>query len=417
MKRGLQGEYTAVRMAEEPFKAFVPNPLPPIPAVVLTTEIADLMERANRALGRLDAVSVLLPDVSLLLYFYVRKEAVLSSQIEGTKSSLSDLLLYENDEAPGVPLDDVQEVSSYVAALQYGLKRVREGFPISSRLLRETHGVLLSHGRGSAQNPGEFRRSQNWIGGTRPGNAAFVPPPHEKVASCIADLERFLHDQPARTPTLIKAALAHVQFETIHPFLDGNGRLGRLMITLLLCTEGALSEPLLYLSYYFKKNRSRYYELLQGIRDNGDWEEWLTFFLEGVLLTSEQAAKSAQTALLLFDDDRRKIEKMGRIAGSALRVHHYLQRKPISSVAPAQKELAINTKTIITVMERLREEGMVREITGKQRDRIYSYDAYLALLNEGTEVNGADADGHREATTTTTQQQSRKSATGREATK
>lgn len=387
MKRGPQGRYLSVRLSEEPFKAFVPHALPPTPSLTLTPELYGLMERANRALGRLDGVSLLLPDISLFLYFYVRKEAVLSSQIEGTKSSLSDLLLFEDDEEPGVPLDDVQEVSSYVAALQYGLARVREGFPLSSRLLRETHGVLLSHGRGSAQNPGEFRRSQNWIGGTRPGNAAFVPPPQEEVATCIADLERFLHDQPEPTPTLIKAALAHVQFETIHPFLDGNGRLGRLMITLLLCAEGALTEPLLYLSYYFKKNRSRYYELLQGIRDNGDWEEWLVFFLEGVLVTSEQAARSAQTILRLFDEDRRKIETMGRTAGSALRVHYYLQQKPLTSIASAQKRLGMTTNTVIAALERLRELSIVRETTGRQRDRIYSYDAYLALLNEGTELN------------------------------
>ena len=405
MKRGLQGEYTLVRMAEEPFRAFVPRALPPQPPLALTPSLQLLLGQADRALGRLDGVSTLLPDVSLLLYFYVRKEAVLSSQIEGTKSSLSDLLLFEDDEMPGVPLDDVQEVSSYVAALNFGLERVRDGFPISARLFREVHEILLSNGRGSAQNPGEFRRSQNWIGGTRPGNAAFVPPPQEKVASCIADLERFIHDQPERTHPLIKAALAHVQFETIHPFLDGNGRLGRLMITLLLCADGVLTEPLLYLSYYFKKHRARYYELLQGIRDNGDWEEWLEFFLEGVVVTSEQAAKSARTALQLFDDDRRKIEGMGRNAGSALRVHFHLQRKPLTSIASVRHNLGGLTKTTVdAALERLRAEGIVSEITGRQRNRIYSYDAYLALLNEGTEADAGEKNNGVAATPSATTQ-------------
>jgi Fic family protein len=227
-----------------------------------------------------------LPNTQLFIYLYVRKEAVLSSQIEGTQSSFTDLLLYENDEAPGVPLEDVEEVSSYVAAVNHGLKRLREGFPLSLRLIREIHEVLLSTGRGSDKTPGEFRRSQNWVGGSRPGNVLFVPPPPERVMECMSALEKFLHDDPVRMPALIKVALTHVQFESIHPFLDGNGRLGRLLITFLLCVEGALSQPILYLSLYFKSHRQDYYDLLQKVREEGDWESWGRFFLNSVLETA-----------------------------------------------------------------------------------------------------------------------------------
>ena len=250
---------------------------------------------------------------ALFLYAYVRKEAVLSSQIEGTRSSLSDLLLFELEEAPGVPLDDVREVSNYVAALHYGLSRLRENFPLSNRLLRETHGVLLSRGRGSDQLPGEFRRSQNWIGGSRPGNAAFVPPPHTAVPDCMAALERFLHAEDDGLSVLLRSGLAHVQFETIHPFLDGNGRVGRLLITLLLCQAGLLRQPLLYLSLYFKQHRGVYYDLLNHVRRSGDWEAWLAFFLEGVKLTAEGAVSTAQRLSRMFQDDRNRIQAAGGV--------------------------------------------------------------------------------------------------------
>ncbi len=285
------------------------------------------------ALGRLDGVSTLLPDKALFLYAYVRKEAVLSSQIEGTQSSLSDLLLFELDEAPGVPLDDVVEVSNYVAALDHGLARLREGFPLSNRLIREIHGVLLSRGRGSGKDPGEFRRSQNWIGGSRPGNAVFVPPPHTAVPECMAALERFLHAEDDGLPVLVRAGLAHVQFETIHPFLDGNGRVGRLLITLLLCHAGVLREPLLYLSLYLKQHRQAYYELLDRVRRDGDWEAWLAFFLEGVKQVAEGAVSTAQRLGEMFRTDRSRIEGSGRRAGSALRVHEALKGRPLQSMA------------------------------------------------------------------------------------
>lgn len=371
--------------AGEAVEAYVPHPLPPEPPLALATSDLDLLERANRALGRLDGLATLLPETKVFLYLYVRKEAVLSSQIEGTQSSLSDLLLYESDEAPGVPVEDVEEVSSYVAAIQHGLRRLREGFPISLRLIREVHQILLAHGRGSDKMPGEFRHSQNWIGGTRPGNARFVPPPPDRVLSCMGSLEGFLHDQPERTPVLMKAALAHVQFETIHPFLDGNGRLGRLLIPLLLCSEGALSEPLLYLSLYFKTHRERYYELLQGVRLRGEWEEWLRFFYEGIAETGQQAVDASRAFLELFAVDRKRIEGLGRAAGSAFQVHELLRSKPVVSIQIAASALALSKPTISTALERMRELGIVREITGRKRGRLFVYGEYLDALDSATE--------------------------------
>lgn len=379
------GRYATCSVAGESYKAFIPPPLPPTPPLQLNEGHYDLMERANRALGRLDGVTALLPDTSLFLYFYVRKEALLSSQIEGTQSSFSDLLLFESKETPGVPIEDVQEVSNYVAAMNHGLKRIRGGFPLSLRLIREIHAILLSKGRGADKAPGEFRRTQNWVGGTRPGNAQFVPPPPDQVMAAMGDLEKFLHGEPVRMPLLIKAALAHVQFETVHPFLDGNGRLGRLLITFLLCSEGALSEPILYLSLYFKTHRQAYYDLLQRVRTEGVWEKWLDFFLTGVLETAEQATSAAKQILKLFEKDRGRIETLGRPAGSALRVHQYLQGKPITSVAMAAKALRVTEPTVRTSLAHLEKLRIVREMTGRQRNRLFVYDKYLDILDEGTE--------------------------------
>ncbi len=385
MNRGVLGRYEHRTTAQEPFEAFVPRPLPPVPPLAIDAGLLDLLGRAERALGRLDGLSTLLPDPSLFLYIYVRKEALLSSQIEGTQSSLSDLLLYESQEVPGVPLADVQDVSRYVAALDHGIARVRSGFPLSSRLIREIHGVLLADGRGSDKAPGEFRRTQNWLGGTRPGNALFVPPPPEEVEACIGDLEKFLHSETDPTPALIKAALAHVQFETVHPFLDGNGRVGRLLITLILCAEGILSEPLLYLSLYFKTHRQRYYELLQTVRQQGDWETWLRFFLEGVATTAEEASASARQILDLFARDRRKVEELGRPAGSALRVHQLLQRHPLLTIRRAAEELRLSTPTVTTALGHLERLGIVEETTGRPRDRLFVYREYLILISQGDE--------------------------------
>lgn len=378
------GRYEATAAGGERVRAFIPTPLPPVPAIDLGP-LLSLLDRANQALGRLDGVASILPDTPLFLYMYVRKEAVLSSQIEGTQSSLSDLLLYEAEEAPGVPLGDVREVSNYVAAMDHGLARLREGFPLSLRLLREIHTILLARGRGEARDPGEFRRSQNWIGGTRPGNAVFVPPPAHEVMGCMGDLERFLHAETPAIPVLVKAGLTHVQFETIHPFLDGNGRLGRLLITLFLCERGVLREPLLYLSLYFKAHRSAYYELLQAVRETGDWERWLDFFLTGVIQTSAQAADAARRILAMFDADRRAIEVLGRPASSALRVHQLLQTKPLVTIPMAAQVLGLSRPTVASSLAHLQQAGIVRETTGRQRGRAFVYDRYLALLNEGTE--------------------------------
>jgi Fic family protein len=413
MKRKL-GEYVTQTVAGESYKAWLPAPLPPDPPLALDTELLQRMDQANRALGRLDGISQVWPNsghfLNQLLYQYVRKEAVLSSQIEGTQSSLSDLLLYELEETPGVPLDDVREVSSYVAALTHGLTRLREGFPLSLRLLREIHGILLAQGRGADKTPGdksagqpicttagrpegrqhrdvlsEFRRSQNWLGGTRPGNAVFVPPPPERLMDCLDPFEHFLHDEPEPMPLLIKAALAHVQFETIHPFLDGNGRLGRMLITLLLCHDKVISEPSLFLSLYFKVHRPEYYDHLQRVRLDGDWEGWLHFFLTGVTETAREATDAAQKLWVLYDKDRRRIQEQGKIAGTALRVHDLLQQRPIISITAACKALDLSHPAVNKSLHKLEQMDIVREITGRQRNRLYAYDGYINILSEGTE--------------------------------
>lgn len=385
MKRGMQGVFAKQTTSPEPFSAFLPKPLPPDPVLQFTPELLKRKEHADLALGRLDGIARLLPDLNLFLYFYVRKEAVLSSQIEGTQSSLSDLLLFENKQTPGVPLDDVQEVSNYVAALQHGMKRIKGGFPVSVRLIKEIHGVLLKKGRGSHQDPGEFRRSQNWIGGTRPGNALFVPPPPAEVSGCMSDLEKFFHHQADKFSALVRAALVHVQFETIHPFLDGNGRIGRLLITLLLVSDRVLSVPMLYLSLYFKLHRTRYYELLQQVRLEGVWEDWLMFFFEAVEATAQQAVETAEKILKLFESDRDKINRLGRMKGSALQVHELLQRKAFVTIPSAAKETGLSQPTITSVLGALQKLGIASESTGRTWKRIYVYKPYLRLLNEGME--------------------------------
>ena len=385
MKRGLTGQYRVVTVGGETIRAFVPRPLPPDPPLDLTQHRGRLLEQAILALGRLDSISVLLPDPDIFLYAYVRREALLSSQIEGTQSSLSDLLLFELEEAPGVPFEDVVEVSNYVAALEYGLQKLQEGFPLSNRLIREMHAILLSRGRGSRKLPGEFRRTQNWIGGTRPGNAHFVPPPPDMVEDCMADLERFLHDERLPYPMLVRAALAHVQFETIHPFLDGNGRIGRLLIAFILHHEGALQRPLLYLSLYFKQHRGDYYRLLDFVRTEGDWEAWLDFFLEGVVVTGENAVQTAQRLVKLFKEDAQKIQAAGRTASSALRVFNALCERPILTLNEACKRTGLTFPTVAKGMQALAELGIANEITGRRRDRIFAYSSYLTILSEGTE--------------------------------
>ena len=385
MRRGPTGTPEISRHGGETVRAFVPHPLPPTPPLDLGGPLQPLLERAHLAIGRLDSVSTLLPATHLFLYTYVRKEALLSSQIEGTQSSLSELLLFELEQASGAPLDDVVEVSNYVSALEHGLGRLRGGFPLSNRLIREIHGKLLERGRGSEKGPGEFRRSQNWIGGTRPGNAHFVPPPPARIPDCMRDLERFLHASDDDLPVLVRAALAHVQFETIHPFLDGNGRVGRLLITLLLCSAGRLAQPLLYLSLYFKQHRGEYYRLLDLVRTEGDWEAWITFFLEGVAMTADGAVETARLLLALFESDRERIQATGRRAGSALRVLDALKTRPVHRLQDVSRSTGLSFPAAAAGMNVLVELGIAREVTGKRRNRVFAYDGYLDLLNEGTE--------------------------------
>jgi Fic family protein len=386
MNRELQGHYVTISTVGEKAQAFVPAPLPPAPPVEWSAELREKFDQALLALGRLDSVSVLLPDTSLFLYMYVRKEAVLSSMIEGTQSSLSDLLLFEFEHQPGVPLDDVQEVSNYVAALNHGLNRLKENFPLSLRLLKEIHSVLLSKGRGTQCDPGEFRRSQNWIGGSRPGTAAFVPPPPEYVQECMGKLELFLHDRPEKTSVLIKAALAHVQFETIHPFLDGNGRLGRLIITLLLCSEKVLKEPMLYLSLYFKTHRQRYYELLNEVRLTGDWEAWLEFFADAVIHTATQAVDTAQQLMRLSAEDGQRINGLRRISGSAHLIHKAMLERPMASPKWIGQKTQLSPATVNACLRELEQLEVVQEVTGQKRNRLYSYVEYIRIMNEGTEL-------------------------------
>lgn len=381
------GHYVPGSLAGSRYKAFVPDPLPPDPP--LDFSAADLIarkERADQALGRLDGITLMLPDPELFLYQYVRKEALLSSQIEGTQSSLSDLLLFELDEAPGVPLDDVEEVSNHVAALNHGLKRLREDdFPLSLRLVREMHAVMLQGGRGANKQPGEFRKGQAWLGGPTPALAHFVPPPPEAIDESLAALEVFLHLPPDRMSPLVKAALAHVQFETIHPFNDGNGRLGRLLIALILCNEGVLREPSLYLSLYFKRRRADYYEKLNGVRVRGDWEGWLGFFLDGVAETAQQAVDTAQRLLALLASDRARIATLGKRAGNVGLVFEQFARRVILTVPQVAPDIALSPPTIRAAVRAMEDLEIVNELTGQQRHRVFAYSRYLDILSEGAQ--------------------------------
>lgn len=380
MHRPAPGRYVTVTTAQEPFQAFVPAPLPPEPPLVWSAPLRRRFDAALVSLGRLDAVTAMLPNAALLLYSFVRKEAVLSSQIEGTQSSLADLLLYEIDAQPGVPVDDAREVSRCVAALERGMKKLRGGLPLCTRLLCEMHKVLLTHPGGRSKTPGELRRTQVWIGGTRPGNAVFVPPPADAVPAALTALEHFLNDQPEPVPPLLKAALVHVQFETIHPFLDGNGRLGRLLIVLQLVADGVLREPMLYPSLFFKTHRTLYYELLNEVRLRGDWERWLDFFAEGIEASATQAVATANALLALVNADRERIIGLGRAAASALEVHQALQRQPIATSAALVKATRLTPATVNKSLAHLERIGIVGEVTNRQRGRVFSYVRYVEEL-------------------------------------
>lgn len=361
--------------------AYVPPPLPPNPPVRLEG-LFERMSAADRALGRLDGVTVLLPDKALFLYMYVRKEAVLSSQIEGTQSTLSDLLRFETEARAGAPIDDIREVSNYVDAMMYGLERL-ETLPISLRLIREMHARLMKGARGGTKSPGEFRKSQNWVGGTRPGNAVYVPPPVNELMPALGELEKFIHAGTPAIPPLIKAGLIHVQFESIHPFLDGNGRLGRLLITLFLCSQQVLRQPLLYLSLYFKQQREDYYRLLQEVRERGAWEAWLEYFLDGVAKTADQAFETAIRIADLFERDRKRISTTGDRAGSVLRLHELLQKNPYLTAPVAVEKSGLTMPTVNSAFVELQRLGIVAEATGRKRGRVYSYKAFVDVLSDG----------------------------------
>ena len=365
------------------YSAFIPAPLPPRPPIALAGMLQALLSKADRELGRLDGSIQTLPNPDLFVLMYVRKEAVLSSQIEGTQSSLQDLLAAEAKVLAKENPRDVAEVVNYVKAMNHGLSRL-EKLPVSVRLFREIHEKLLTGVRGSTLTPGELRRSQNWIGpaGCTLADAAFVPPPPEEVPQALGDLEKFLH-QGDDMPLLIKIGLAHVQFETIHPFLDGNGRVGRLLITFLLCERGVLQKPVLYLSYYFKRHRQAYYEHLQAVRDAGDWEGWLVFFLRGIAEVSAQATETARRILELRERDRTLItEHLGRAAGNGHRVLEHLYKRPIISVKEVKSVTGTSNPAANQLVQKLVEHSIINEITGQKRNRRFRYEAYIRLFEE-----------------------------------
>lgn len=378
------GSYSTQKVIGDQYKAFIPPFLPPSPSIDLNAVYPQL-EKATQALAELNSVAKIIPNISLFVYMYVRKEALLSSQIEGTQSSFSDLMLFEHDLKPSVSIDDVEEVSNYVQAINYGLKRLKEGFPLSLRLFREIHAVLLKGTRGAYKYPGEFRKTQNWIGGTKPSNALFVPPPPEYLNELLGNLEQFLYEDESKLPVLIKAGIFHVQFETIHPFLDGNGRLGRLLIILFFCERDILREPILYVSLYLKQHRQLYYNLLQEVRLHGKWETWLEFFLDGIALSAQQAVATVHAINKLFDSDMQKIQTLGRVQPSCLQVFEYMKKLPQVSVPLLVKDLQLSAPTVRSAIKQLEELGIFKEISKKKRDKVYIYKKYLDLLEEGSE--------------------------------
>jgi Fic family protein len=384
MKRGIQGTLIKNSDTVESFSAYVPFLLPPKPAIDLS-EIAIDLEKANRAVGELNGVIETDINPSLINYMYVRKEAVLSSQIEGTQSTLNDLLQYESALSIGTSIADVSEISSYVSALNHGLQRIAEGFPLSIRLLREIHQILLSNSRGRERMPGTFRTSQNWIGGTRPGNARFVPPPPDRVAPLLGDLEKFIHSRDC-IPDLLKIALIHAQFETIHPFLDGNGRIGRLLITLFLCAKSYLSAPLLYASLFFKQHRDIYYDKLTAVRQDGDWEDWGRFFLEGIAVSAADAKNTLLAILRLFRADDAAAASLGRASSSALAVLAALKQKPVLSVAELTAKTGKTKPTVISSINHLIRLGIVTKVGERKWGQVYSYAGYIRLLTPDTDT-------------------------------
>lgn len=377
MKRSPFGQRIQTTTMGETVSAFVPPSLPPLPNLEFSTAEQLILDGALLTLGRLDGVASTLPDVDLLLYTFIRKEAVLSSQIEGTQSTLDDLLQHEIEAAPGAPNEDVREVSRYVDAMNHGLERMTGHFPMSNRLIREMHGLLLADGRGGQKQPGEFRRSQNWVGGTRPGNAVFVPPPPTHLDDCLSNLERYLHEP---VNPIVKTALVHLQFETIHPFLDGNGRVGRLLITLLLCQDNVLSKPLLYPSLYFKQHRAQYYDELTAVRTSGDYERWIAFFAEALQYSAQVAIVTGQRITKVFAEDRAQLRAVPRIAGNLLLIQEALQSKPVTTITALTKSTGLTTPTVTSGMRELQTRDIIKETTGRARDRVFVYRRYMEAL-------------------------------------
>lgn len=367
------------------YSAFLPKPLPPSPPLRQDAELASLLSAADHRLGRLDGVAATLPNPDLFVAMFVYKEAVLSSQIEGTQASLDDVLEFEAGAQPDDVPGDVSESVNYVAAMNCGLQLLRDELPLSLRLIREIHARLLAGVRGGEKEPGEFRRSQNWVGpmGTSLTDANYVPPAPDDMKKAMGDLEDFLHDRRP-LPPLIKCGLVHSQFETIHPFLDGNGRMGRLLITFLLCQQGILERPLLYLSYYFKRNRMEYYDRLQAVRDHGDWEAWMKFFLRGVVEVSSESASTVRDILALRTAHTELLQSTSRSANS-LRLLDRLYDKPITSVSDVAQYLGVTFNGANTLVKKLCDLGLLRETTGGARRRRFVYDPYLSLLRAGTE--------------------------------
>lgn len=365
------------------YKAFIPNGLPPNPPIIFDDEMIALMSEADRALGRLDGATEVLPNPELFVYMYVRKEAVLSSQIEGTQASIIDVLEFEAKAAESGQSHDVGEVVNYVSAMNHGLELLKN-LPVSLRLVRGIHEKLLEGTRGQGSTPGEFRRSQNWIGAPQSGiaNATYVPPPADAMTDSLGDLERFIHDE-APMPFLIKVGIVHSQFETIHPFLDGNGRVGRLLIAFLLCERGILKKPLLYLSYYFKRNRVEYYDRLQAVRDRGDWEGWLKFFLRGVREVAHEANETARRILLLRERHRELVsDKAERKTGIAMRLLETLFYRPIVTIESVQEITGLTYPSASRLVSRFESLGILRETSGRKRNRMYSYSDYLAFFTD-----------------------------------
>lgn len=387
IKNNRAGFFRNEGRGHDAFQTFIPAPLPPEPNVAMGPKMISLFGRASSAVGRLDGVATRLRNPDAFLWTYIRKEAVLSSQIEGTQSTVTDLLLHEYAQAPGVAADDVKISSNYVRAMTTGLESLRTRLPLGRRLICEMQREIVQGTRGANKAPGEFRRTQNWIGGSRPGNARYVPPPVPEMTKALNNLEKFLHD--ASTPPLIKAGLAHAQFETIHPFLDGNGRVGRLLITMILIHEGVLKEPLLYISLHFKRHRQEYYERLQRIRSHGDWEGWMDFFLDGVATVADSATQTIDKLDALMNEHRAQLGAPGgsvyqaAAAQSNLKVYDYICRHLVATASEAASQLDISPPTVRRVLTKMESLGMIREITGRARGRVFLYHTFLEFLEDG----------------------------------